>query len=312
MKVLVTGAGGFVGGHLLRLLVEHGHEVNTLGQGAPRSFSDSACHVELDILDKEAVAAAMYKFEPEAVIHLAALSSVPYSWQDPGKAISVNVCGMINVLEAFARVRKGNGIFLSIGSGEEYGLAAKAGHFLSEDDVCMPQNPYAVSKLCAEQLALRIGERLGIKVIHTRSFNHFGPGQALNFVISNFANQIAEIEAGKKEPVLYVGGLSTVRDFTYVVDVVKAYVALLENNVSVGTYNVCSGKARQIQQVLAGLLDLAKVDVEVREDPARLRSSEVPVFVGDNSKIHKATGWEPQVSFARGLAETIAYWRRQQ
>lgn len=201
MKILVTVAGGFVVGHLLHVLLEHGHEISTLGQGAPQRLSALGAHVELDILDKVAVETAMKNLLPEAVIHLAALSNVPYCCQVPDKAISVNVCGMLNVLEAFAKVKDG-GTFLSIGSSDAYGLTAKLGRPLSEEDVCQPQNPYAISKLCAEQLALQMGRKLGVKVMHTRSFNHFGPGQALGFVVSDFASQIADIEAEKKEPVL--------------------------------------------------------------------------------------------------------------
>lgn len=311
MKVLVTGAGGFVGGHLLGLLVGHGHEVSTMGQGAPKSISGLGEHIELDILDKKAVVAAMREIAPEAVVHLAALSNVAYCWQVPERAISINVCGMLNILEAFAKVKEG-GTFLSIGSSDAYGLTAKLGRPLSEEDACQPQNPYAISKLCAEQLALQVGKKLGVKVIHTRSFNHFGPGQALGFVVSDFASQIVEMEAGKREPMLSVGDLSAVRDFTYVMDVVRAYTALLERDVPNGIYNICSGKSRHIQQVLDGLLALSKVQIEVKKDPARMRPSEVPFFAGNNSKIHQATGWEPQVSFEDGLAETMRYWRERQ
>ena len=311
MKVLVTGAGGFVGGHLLGILVGHGHEVSTIGQGAPKSISGSGGHTELDILDKEAVSVALRESAPDAVIHLAALSNVAYCWHVPEKAISVNVCGMLNVLEAFAEVKEG-GTFLSIGSSDAYGLTARLGRPLCEEDACQPQNPYAISKLSAEQLALQVGKKLGLKVMHTRSFNHFGPGQALGFVISDFASQIAEIEAGKKEPVLSVGDLSAARDFTYVTDVVRAYAALIEHDVPDGTYNICSGQARRIQQVLDSLLALSRVQVEVRKDSGRMRPSEVSLFVGDNSKIRQATGWEPRISFADGLAETMKYWRERQ
>ena len=307
MKVLVTGAGGFVGGHLLELLLEHGHEVCTLGQGAPR-VAVTGGHMELDILDKNAVRAALVESAPEAVIHLAALSNVSRSWLVPEKAVSVNVCGMLHVLEAFAEVRKG-GTFLSVGSSDAYGLAAQAGRPLSEEDVCRPQNPYAISKLCAEQMAMQLGKKIGLKVIHTRSFNHYGPGQALGFVISDFASQIAEIEAGEKEPVLSVGDMSAARDFTYVTDVAAAYVALIEKDVPSGIYNVCSGKARQIKQVLDSLLALAKVKVEIREDPARMRPSEVPFFVGNSSKLQSIAGWSPKVDCKEGLMKTLAYWR---
>jgi len=296
-----------VGGHLLRLLWEHGHEVSTLGQGAPK-LSHRGRHVELDILDKVAVDDTVAELGPEAIIHLAALSNILYCWQEPEKAVAVNVCGMLHVLEAFAKVTPG-GKFISIGSSDAYGFAAKSRRPLKEDDVCLPQNPYAISKLCAEQMALQLGKRLGLKVIHTRSFNHFGPGQALGFVISDFASQIAAIESGAKRPVLSVGDLSASRDFTYVADVVAAYASLLENDVPVGVYNVSSGRALKIQQVLDSLLALSKVKVEIEKDNTRMRPSEVPFFVGDSGKLRKATGWKPQVTFTDGLNETLAYWR---
>lgn len=307
MKILVTGAGGFVGGHLLRFLLEHGHEICTLGQGVPK-ISLLCGHIELDILDKVAVKAALGKLKPEAVIHLAALSNVSDCWQAPEKTIGVNVCGMLHVLEAFAETRDG-GTFLSIGSGDAYGLAAKAGRPLSEDDVCLPQNPYAISKLCAEQMALQVGGKLGVKVIHTRSFNHFGPAQALGFVVSDFASQIAAIEAGQREPALSVGDLSAARDFTYVTDVAAAYTALIENAALAGVYNVCSGKAVKIQEVLDKLLALSPIKVEVRKDSAKLRPSEVLFFVGNNRKIRESIGWKPKVSFDEGLVKTLEYWR---
>ena len=308
MKILLTGAGGFVGGHLIELLLAHGHELCSMGYGAPKGLAAEK-HREIDILDKAAVKALVAEFEPEALVHLAAISNVPVCWQNPAKAISVNVCGMVNVLEAFGEVCPG-GTFLSIGSSDAYGLAAKVGRPLVEDDVCLPQNPYAISKLCAEQLALQLGKRYGVKVIHTRSFNHFGPGQALGFVVSDFASQVAEIEAGEKLPVISVGDLSAARDFTYVSDVVAAYAALLENDVPAGVYNICSGKARKIQEVLEALLKLSTVQVEVRKDPARMRPSEVPFFVGNGQKLREATGWKPEVNFEEGLGKVLAYWRQ--
>lgn len=307
MKILLTGAGGFVGGHLIELLLAHGHELRSMGYGAPKGLAPEK-HRETDILDKPAVKALVAEFKPDALIHLAAISNVPICWQDPGKAISVNVCGMVSVLEAFGSACPG-GTFLSIGSSDAYGLAAKVGRPLTEEDVCQPQNPYAISKLCAEQLALQLGKRYGVKVIHTRSFNHFGPGQALGFVVSDFASQVAEIEAGKKAAVLSVGDLSAARDFTYVTDVVAAYAALIEGEAPGGAYNICSGKAVDVQSVLDELLKLSRVQVEVRKDPARLRPSEVPFFVGDNTKLKQAVAWSPQVPFVEGLYKTLEYWR---
>lgn len=309
MKVLVTGAGGFVGEYLVRRLLSRSHRVAAMGIGNGAFLKDMKVPVhEADILDVVAVEACMEEVAPDAVIHLAAISNVPFSWKKPGLTIDVNIHGTVNVLQALEK-KNPAGIFLSIGSSDEYGLAAKSGIPLTEDVLCQPQNPYAISKYCAEQMVLQLGKKSGVKVIHTRSFNHFGPGQAKGFVTSDFASQIAAIERGEQEPVLHVGDLSASRDFTFVEDVVEAYVALIEQDVPGGVYNICSGKARKMQEILDQLVALSEVTISVVQDTDRMRPSEVPFFVGDARKLKAATGWQPRYDFEKGMEAVLEYWR---
>lgn len=301
-----------MGEYLLRLLLAHGHAVHAMGIGGGAFLGEMGVPShEVDILDMGAVRSCMEAVRPEAVIHLAAISNVPLSWEKPGLTIDVNIRGTVNVMEALHQANP-SAKFLSIGSSDEYGLAAKAGIPLKEDIPCQPQNPYAISKYCAEQMVLQLGKKYGMTVLHTRSFNHFGPGQAKGFVTTDFASQIAAIEAGKQEAVMRVGDLSASRDFTFVADVVRAYGALVEQEVPGGVYNICSGKAHTMQEILEELLSLSGAEIAVEKDEARMRPSEVPFFLGNCDKLKAATGWEPEYDFHRGMKETLEYWRNRQ
>ncbi len=308
MKVLVTGAGGFVGGYLVHLLLEHGHEVASVGIGSNETLKKLRIPVyEADICDYSGIRHCMQEAFPDAVIHLAAISNVPIAWENPAHAVNVNIRGTVHVLQALYEVNS-KARFLNIGSSDQYGLAAKSGEPLTEDVPCQPQNPYSISKLCAEQMVLQLGKKYGMTVISTRSFNHFGPGQARGFVVADFASQISAIERGEQEAVMRVGDLSACRDFTFVEDVVEAYAALIEKDVPGGVYNVCSGKARSVQAVLDTLLSFAKRKIRVERDPRKMRASEVPYFLGDATKLEQALGWKPRRDFGEGMRLTMEYW----
>lgn len=310
MRILVTGAGGFVGQYLIPLLLSHGHQVMTMGIDNGTFLSTLNISIyDVNILDMVSVKKCMVAVHPDAVIHLAAVSNVGLAWQNPGLTIDVNIHGTVNVLQALATTNP-NGLFLNIGSSDEYGLTAKSGVPLIESMPCQPQNPYAISKYCAEQMVLQLGKKYGLKVIHTRSFNHFGPGQAKGFVTSDFASQIVAIETGKQAPLLHVGDLSASRDFTFVTDVVAAYAALIEQDVPAGVYNVCSGTARKMQNILDLLISLAKVKISAVQDPNKMRPSEVPFFVGNSSKLKAVTNWQPQYKFEQGIESVLEYWRQ--
>lgn len=305
MKVLVTGAGGFVGEYLVKLLKAHNHDVVAIGinNGTFLKELSIPTHV-VNILDYPVLRETMQNVVPDAVIHLAAVSNVPISWNKPGLTIDVNIHGTVNVLQALYEVNP-KAKFLNIGSSDEYGLTAKCGKPLTEDMPCQPQNPYSISKYCTEQMVLQLGKKYGMNVISTRSFNHFGPGQAKGFVISDFASQIKAIEAGEQEPVIRVGDLSAARDFTFVSDVVEAYVSLIENDMESGVYNVCSGKAMTVQEILDMMLHLSSKEIKVEIDEGKFRPSEVPFFVGCADKLSNATGWKVSTDIVDGLKNIL-------
>ena len=305
MKVLVTGAGGFVGEYLVKLLKAHNHDIVAIGinNGTFLKELSIPTHV-VNILDYPVLRETMQNVVPDAVIHLAAVSNVPISWNKPGLTIDVNIHGTVNVLQALYEVNP-KAKFLNIGSSDEYGLTAKCGKPLTEDMPCQPQNPYSISKYCTEQMVLQLGKKYGMNVISTRSFNHFGPGQAKGFVVSDFASQIKAIEAGEQEAVIRVGDLSAARDFTFVSDVVEAYVSLIEKDVESGVYNVCSGKAMTVQEILDMMLHLSSKEIKVEIDEGKFRPSEVPFFVGCADKLSNATGWKVSTDIVDGLKNIL-------
>lgn len=309
MKVLITGAGGFVGSYLIDCLREHGHEPVALGIGGEEKLAAKNLHVyAVNILDEEGMAKALQKEQPDAVIHLAAISNVPKSWEIPETTAEVNICGTIKLVKAMATATP-NAKLLVVGSSDEYGLTAKAGVPLTEDMPCQPQNPYSISKYCAEQMALQLGKKYGLKVICTRSFNHFGPGQAKGFVISDFASQIAAIERGEQEPVIKVGDLSASRDFTYVTDVVKAYVKLVESDKAEGVFNVCSGMSVAIAEVLEKMKSLSQKNIAIIKDKTRFRPAEVEKFLGNAERLNQCIEWKPQTDMDELLKETLNFYR---
>jgi len=308
MRVLVTGAGGFVGRHLVAHLLRRGHEVFAAVHRRKHPFPSGTEILVINVLQVEQLQNVLGAVKPDAIVHLAAQSMVGISWNDPGSTFAVNVLGTINLLEAVRRVLTECKV-LAVGSSEEYGLTAAEGVPLTEDHPCRPQNPYAVSKFAMGQIALQFAGRYGLRLVHARPFNHFGPGQQEGYVVSDFASQVARIEAGLQPPVLRVGDLTAKRDFTDVHDVVEAYAALLEADVENGVYNVCSGVARSVGEVLQLLLSETAVPIDVEADPERFRPAEVLVFVGSVDKIARATGWRPRREFTLSLRETLAWWR---
>ena len=180
---------------------------------------------------------------------------------------------------------------------------------ITEDNPLRPLSPYAVSKVTQDTLAYQYFQSYGLKAIRTRAFNHTGPRRGDVFVTSNFAKQIAQIEAGRREPVLLVGDLTPERDFTDVRDIVRAYWLCLEHCEPGEVYNVASGKAYRIQEVLDMLLSHSDMEIEVREDPSRLRPSDVPLLLGDNTKFCEATGWKPEIPFEQTAKDLLDYWR---
>jgi GDP-4-dehydro-6-deoxy-D-mannose reductase len=291
MRVFVTGAGGFVGRRLVPALRAAGHEV----AGSDR---------EVDVTDPAAVARVLAQGRPEAIVHLAALSSVAASWQQPERCYRVNFLGTRSLLQAVLRETPSARVLL-IGSADQYAPRSPRAQPLDESAPLLPRSPYARTKAAAE----RLGEeatRLGLDVVRVRAFNHTGAGQDDAFVASSFARQVAAIRAGRQAPVMRVGNLESVRDFLHVDDVIRAYAALLDPAVPADVYNVASGRATPIQEVLDGLLALAEIAPGVERDPARDRPTDW--LVGDASRLRTTTGWRPERSLESILEELYIDW----
>jgi GDP-4-dehydro-6-deoxy-D-mannose reductase len=296
MRALITGAVGFVGGHLTDRLAADGAEVT----GPSRD--------ELDLLDADATRRAVADLQPDAVFHLAALASVGDSWQAPAETFDNNTRATLNLLEA-VRAEAPGAVVLHAGSGEQYGPVREERLPVTEDEPPRPQNPYAVSKAAADLLAGFYADAHGLRVIRTRAFNHAGPGQSDGYVVSAFARQIADAErAGRSELVIETGNLAPRRDFTDVRDVVRAYALAVERG-EPATYNVCSGVSVPVADILARLAALTDLRVEQRTDPSRLRKHEVMDIRGSHDRLTEATGWQPEIALDRTLADTLDWWR---
>ena len=297
MRILVTGARGFVGRHLTAALRARGHEVVETERGAHEDT------LPLDVTDALAVRGAFELVRPDAVAHLAAQAFVPASLADPDGTINVNARGTLHVLDA-ARALAEDGRrprVLVASSADVYGLQPRDAYPLRETAPSLPRNPYAASKVAAEALVLAYARSYDVDALVTRAFNHIGPGQDERFAIAAFAAQIARVAVGL-ERLVRVGNLDVSRDVLDVRDVCEAYVALLEGGGSAGEiYNVCSGKATTVRELLRRLIEIAHVPVEVREDAARMRPADVPLSVGDATKLQDATGWRPAISLTASL-----------
>jgi len=299
VKIAVTGADGFVGRHLCALLHERGDQPLELLGPRREGHPAGASGAPVDVTDAAAVASALSDSSLDAVIHLAGFSSVGKSHEAPGAAFAVNAVGTVNVLRAVRGKR-----VLVIGSGEMYGAVAP-GTRAAEDHPLRPLSPYAASKVAAEVAALQFHRSYAADVVCVRPFNHLGVGQDPAFAVPTFAAQIAQIKRGRAEPLVRVGNLEPVRDFSHVRDVVEAYRVLVERGRSGEAYNVCSGLGQSIRALLDEMIALAGVQAQVEVDPARVRPVELPSLVGDPSKL-MALGWQPHRTAKDALAEVLA------
>ena len=309
MKALIIGGGGFVGPYLVRHLVNDlGYEVTVTKTEKENLVSDIAQVVNLDILNKEQISEVLNAQRPDYIIHLAAQSSVAYSWKNPSLTIDVNVKGCVNVLDAI-RDLDFKPRTLLIGSGEEYGHIREGECPITEENNSRPGNIYAATKACQNMLGKIYADAYGMDVMMVRAFNHIGPNQTPMFVVADFCKQVAEIEKGIKEPVMYVGNLTAKRDFTDVRDVVKAYALLVKEGKRGETYNVGTGHALAIQEILDTIISMSDKSIEVKVDPDRLRPVDVPIIEPDIRKINECTGWKPQILLSQTLKEMLDYWR---
>ena len=313
-RVLITGITGFVGSHLLEyLLTLNGLEV--YGMRRWRSRTEHIDHlsgrvniVECDLRDQISVSQMLSEVQPDKIFHLAAQSFVPTSWTAPEESLHTNIIGTLHLLEG-VRQAGIDPLIQIAGSSEEYGLVHPDEVPIKETNPLRPLSPYAVSKVGTDLLAYQYHQSYGMKLVRTRAFNHTGPRRGDVFVCSNFAKQIVAAEKGQREPVIHVGNLEAKRDFTDVRDIVKAYWLSLVSGVPGDVYNIASGTTRTIQEVLDMLIARSSVQISVKEDPARMRPSDVQILLGDVSKFQNATGWKPEIPFEQTLQDILDYWR---
>jgi GDP-4-dehydro-6-deoxy-D-mannose reductase len=315
MRVLITGITGFVGSHLAELALERGATV--IGSVRWRSKTENVDHlvdritlVPSDLRDLSSVRTLLEQAQPDYVVHLAAQSFVAASWHTPSETLFTNAVSQMNLFEGMRQLGS-TPRFLVIGSSEEYGLVYPAELPIRETNPLRPLSPYAVSKVTQDLMGYQYFKSYGMPIVRARAFNHSGPRRGEAFATSNFAKQVAEIEAGLRKPVVAVGDLTPTRDFSDVRDVVRGYWGLLESGIPGEVYNLCSGAEWSIQQVLDFLLQQSSAPrIEVRVDPARFRPSDVPRLRGCAEKIETAIGWQRAIPLERTLSDLLEYWRR--
>jgi GDP-4-dehydro-6-deoxy-D-mannose reductase len=304
--ILVTGAAGFAGSHVVEALGGPDHVVGwTHHAPPPREIAHLAAWHRVDMLNLAEVRDEIARLKPSAVIHCAGAPNVAHSWRDAVTPLSANVLATHHLFDALGRAGAACRVVVP-GSATVYAASTAA---LTEESPIAPSNPYAVSKLAQEQLALRAAREDGVDVIVTRSFNHTGPRQSAAFAAPNMARQIALIEAGVAEPVIKTGNLEAQRDFTDVRDIARAYVALLRHGATSTLYNVASGTTRLMRSVLEALVARARVNVRVEIDPALMRPIDTPIVLGDATRLRRETGWRPEIPFDRTLDDLLNYWR---
>jgi len=314
-RALITGITGFAGSHLAEYLLGQGYTIYGTIRSRLRSpteniegFADRITLLECDIRDAGNVMDALCDAGPEEIYHLAAQSFVPTSWHSPSETLTTNIIGELNLLEAICAVAPEARVQIA-GSSEEYGQVYECDMPIMEACPLHPLSPYGVSKVAQDLLGYQYHKSYGLKIVRTRAFNHTGPRRGACFVTSNFCRQVALIEKGKQEPIIRVGNLDAVRDFTDVRDMVRAYHLAVTKGESGEVYNICSEQGRTIEAVLNIILAFTETRPSIQEDPTRMRPSDVAYLVGDCTKFKQATGWEPEIGFAQTIRDLLDYWR---
>jgi GDP-4-dehydro-6-deoxy-D-mannose reductase len=315
MKILVTGATGFVGFYMLEYLRDNGVDFYGTYFNEPfddfkNIFSDYKKFTSsLDLKDKNAVRELIANVNPDAIIHLAALASPNDSWDILEEMLTNNMLSQLNILEAVRNVSPKIKV-ITVSSGQVYGAVKPNEIPLTEEHSIKPNNPYASSKVFQETLSTQYFYNYGIPTVILRPLNHIGPRQTGNFAIPSFVKQIVDIEKGLKEPIIKVGNLDAKRDFLDVRDVCEAYYLAVIKALPGEAYNLGSGKAYRMKEILEILISYSKVDIKIEVDKNLLRPSDMPILCADHSKFNKATGWEPKYKIEETLKDILEYWRK--
>lgn len=316
-RLLVTGASGFVGQTLLADQILDGWEIFASYRSGEVSSSNRSeiTPVQIDLVDGASIRDTVSELKPDRVIHLAAQSFVPASFENPADTFEINVMGSIHLLEAIKDLRKRHPGYdptiLLIASSEVYGKVNPEQLPISESTPLNPQNPYAASKASLIQVGRQYAAAYGMRVILPVPFNHIGPGQSERFAVSSFAKQLAEIRLGQRPAEILVGNLDAARDFTDVRDVVRAYGILASGGIPGELYNICSGIALPIKDILNQLIELSGLDVQIIPDPARMRPSDVPILVGSANRLEASLGWQRLFSLKQTLQDVYTFWLAQ-
>ena len=313
MRALITGVCGFAGSHLADYLLTHtdlevyGTDIVSGGANIAHIRDDLELMVG-DMSDAEVASEILSKANADYVFHLAAQAFVPLSWSAPWQTMENNIRSQLNILQILvdsgARPK-----VLVVGSADEYGMILPDELPVTEDTPLRPYSPYAVSKIAQDMLGYQYFASHGLPIVRVRPFNHIGTRQSPAFVTSDFAKQIAEIEDGRREPHLLVGNLEAKRDFTDVRDMVRAYYLALERGEDGEVYNLGAERAYSIREALEALLEMSEAQIDVVQDPSRMRPSDVPVVVSDCSKFRQRTGWRATMNLRESLREILDYWR---
>lgn len=316
-KALIIGAAGFVGPYLAAACQKN-LDADVIGTKLGReelelkAIEGHKTEVAvLDIMDSDAVHALLEEKRPEYIFHLAAQSSVAYSWKKPELTVDVNVKGALHLLEALRTLKEKDGYnprVLMVGSSEEYGRPQTQDGRIDENHPVHPVNIYAATKVCQNMLARIYAEAYGLNIVMTRSFNHIGPGQAPTFVVADFCQQVAKIERGEQEPIIRVGNLSAKRDFTDVRDVVKAYVLLIEHGELGETYNIGSGRAYSIREILGVIIAKSSLNIDIEVDKNKLRPVDVPIIESAVTKIKETTEWSSEVKIDETINDMLNFF----
>ncbi len=304
--VLVTGAAGFAGSHLVEHLSRDSGELVAWARSAPPPELAALARWDIvDLLDRERVRRSIAELKPSRIYHCGGAAHVAESWARVAATLETNVLATHYLFDAVRRAGVECRVLVP-GSAHVYAPSATP---ISEDAAIAPASPYALSKLAQEQLGSRAVVEDAVVTILPRVFNHTGPRQSAAFAAASFARQIALIERGAAEPVMKVGNLAAQRDLTDVRDTVRAYTLLMERGAAGTVYNVASGVARSTKVVLDALLARARAAIRVEVDPARMRPNDIPVLVGDPTRLREATGWSPRISFDETMTDLLEYWR---